>query len=105
MENMMEGLVVLLSWKILATSIAIYAIISLVKRLMPILNDRLIENKLFKIILTSLNLILGLLIAIHPTFLPGSTFFERMIAGIVAGFLSSYFYQFVKRFFENKRID
>ncbi len=108
MNELTEGLVVLLSWKILATAIAIYAIIAFQKRIITIIDVGRInligDNKFYKILLTGMNIILGAGIAFHPTFLPGETLTERMVAGIVAGFLSSYFYQFIRRFFKETKV-
>jgi hypothetical protein len=103
--DVIEGLTVLLSWPVLASSISIYATIAILKRIALILKKELDDSKLMKIFLTLAGPGLGCGIAFHPGFLPGNNLYERMIAGIVAGFLSNYFYHFIRRFFKEKSID
>jgi hypothetical protein len=106
MDNVIDGITILLSWEILATAICIYAMTHIIKRIVIIYDEDIVKpfnkTKLYKIILTILPILLGASIAVHPTFLPGNSFVSRLIAGIVSGFLSNYFYQFVKRIFKQR---
>lgn len=91
---------VLISWQFILASCAIYAIISVVKRLgrIYIVTDHII----YKTFITLLNLILGAIIALPPGFIPGDNIWERVAVGIVAGFFSNYSYQMVKRFMKGE---
>jgi tetrahydromethanopterin S-methyltransferase subunit D len=105
MDNLIDGITILFSWEILATAICIYGLTHIIKRIIYIYDTELepfSKTKLCKIILTVLPIAIGIMIAIHPTFLPGNSFTSRIIAGIVSGFLSNYFYQFVKRVFQKR---
>jgi hypothetical protein len=96
----MDNFNILFSWQLLAASVAIYAIITAIKKIGKLYI--LTTNKLYQLILTLSNIILGFIVAIPPGFLPGDNYFERLVLGIVAGFLSNYTYQFVKRFLKEK---
>ncbi len=104
-NELMQGLTILLSWSILATSIAIYAVVAILKRIAMILKPEYEKAKVTKILLTLAGPALGCVVAIHPNFLPGNGIYERIIAGVVAGFLSHYFYSFIKRFFTEKDVN
>lgn len=93
-----NGLNTLFSWEILATSICIYSIIFCIKKIILTSSPSLDSNKDFKMIIIFLNTFLGIIFALVPDFLPGKSIQERMIAGIVCGFMSNYTYYIIQYF-------
>ena len=96
-DKLSEGLALLFTWQILFSSIVIYYLLNLSKKMIEYYNPSLLKDRFTRIFLTLLNLIFGISIGLIPDFLPGDNFSQRVISGIVAGFLSNYIYTFLKK--------
>jgi len=99
-DRLME---IFLSWQFGVAAVAIAAIVDRVKKITRHLLPKHKQSELLKSLFACLNIILGILIATIPSFLPGEHFSHRMLVGICAGFLSNFAYSIVlKRFGKDK---
>lgn len=84
---------------------AIVAVATAIKRTVRVKWPTFPEGQLGKAIMSWLNIALGIASGV-PGYLPGDTFTERAMVGIVAGLLSAFFYNaFIKRVFPNQKPD
>jgi uncharacterized membrane protein len=99
MENLSAIWAPFSTWQFGVACVAILAIIAGVKRVIHAGKPALLEQGGVKAVLASLNLVLGLVVAIPENFLMGTTFGQRVLSGLCAGFLSSFVYSAIlKRF-------
>jgi energy-converting hydrogenase Eha subunit A len=84
-----------LTWQFILAATLINAILIYVTRITREANPALADRRLFKVILTMLNPVLGLAIAAIPDFLFGVRFVERAFVGVCAGFLSNFIYALI----------
>jgi cytochrome c biogenesis protein CcdA len=91
---------VVTSYEVYIAAVAIVAITTATKRFWKCLENRkgqLVESPWFLLIFDFQNVGLGALIGL-TAFLPGHSVFERVLVGVVTGFLSDKLYDVIKRF-------
>jgi hypothetical protein len=98
-EAIDTALSVFFTWQMLAAAFAIQFTMQALKRITNAATPRLQLSRVFKAFVASQNYFYGFVLAAPVGFLPGRTFFERAIMGIVAGGLSHLLYAFVLKKF------
>ena len=85
------------SYPVYLTALGIVAVMTVAKRAATTVHGGCLDNDLVKLAMTVGNVALGALVGLVPGFLPGSLMVERVLVGIVAGFMSESFYAVLKR--------
>ena len=87
-------------WQFLASGVAIYILVNAIKRSLLIAFPKLVKKPKFRgLILSNLNIMLGVLIGFIPDFLlpAGSSLSSSVIIGVLAGWFSTYIYSVLKK--------
>ena len=96
--NIDQLLNIFVRWQFLVSCLSIYALVYYFKKAITIAKSVVAEAPWFKgYILTPLNLFTGALIGLFPGFIIEGDLLSRILVGIVAGLLSNFAYQLVKK--------
>lgn len=94
METALDALKILVCWQMIAGALFVQVIMQTLARVTNLLAPKAREVTWFRIFVASQNIVWGLIIAFSSNFLPGKTFFERAVLGVVAGSVSHLVYKF-----------
>ena len=99
MESMDKFWEPIVTWQFLISSLAIIAVITIIKNALRALDKNLVKRGSVKAVFALGDLLLGFVVAIPHDFLMGDTYTKRVFVGIVAGFFSQFIYHLIlKRF-------
>jgi len=87
-------------WQFLASGVAIYILVNAIKRSLLIAFPKLVKKPKFRgLILSNLNIMLGIIVGFIPDFLlpAGSSLSSSIIIGVLAGWFSTYIYSVLKK--------
>lgn len=99
MDAVLDELKILLCWQMIAGALFVQVVMQTLARVTNVIAPKAREVAWFRVFVASQNIVWGLIIAFSTNFLPGKTFFERAVLGIVAGSVSHLVYKyFLKRF-------
>lgn len=96
----MDALKILVCWQMIAAALCVQAIMQTLARITNVIAPKARDVAWFRVFVACQNIVWGLILAFSTNFLPGKTFFERAVLGIVAGSVSHLVYKFFLKKFE-----
>lgn len=84
----------------IAAALCVQGIMQTLARITNVIAPTARDVAWFRVFVACQNVVWGLILAFSTNFLPGKTFFERAVLGIVAGSVSHLVYKFFLKKFE-----